>query len=249
MPRGICRLCLQQEDLQESHLLPRALYRMARAGGAKGNQDPLLVTKSGSKQSSHQTKDHLLCRQCEQLFSKNGEDYVMRLVTKQNGTFPLLETLEAVRPTVCSSEWRMYSVEDTPSIRRDKVAYFALSVFWRASVHTWRQANGEDTRIDLGKKYNEEVRRYLIGETSVPKNASLQVIACSDSLNQRTFFTPRENQKVRDRSVIFLARGILFFLRISSTLAGFQRRLSIVNAREGWITTRNCSVRPVWGVG
>jgi hypothetical protein len=249
MPRGICKLCLQEKDLQESHLMPRALYRMARGDSTNGNQDPYVVTKKGRKQTSHQTKDYLLCRECEQRFSKNCEDYVMRLVTKRSGAFPLLEMLNRVLPTVTGPEWNMYSFADTSTIDRAKIAYFAISVFWRASAHTWEQTNGEKIRIDLGKKYIEEIRRYLLGETPVPKNASLQAIACSDILNQRTFFTPRENQKYKDRSVIFLARGMLFFLRMSNTLTRFQRRLSIVNAPNQWNTMRNCAERSVWTLG
>jgi hypothetical protein len=249
MVRGICKLCLQERDLQESHLMPRSLYRMARGDGTKGNQDPYAVTRNGGKQTSHQTKDYLLCRECEQRFSEKGEHYVMRLVTKRNGDFPLLEMLNAVHPTMNGPVWNAYSFADTPTIDRAMIAYFAISVFWRASVHTWEQDNGEKMRIDLGRKYNAEIRRYLLGETPVPTNASLQVVACSDVVNQKTFFTPRENQKVKDRSVIFLARGMLFFLRMSNTLLGFQQRLSIMNEPNGWITTRNCEERPVWRVG
>jgi hypothetical protein len=111
--------------------------------------------------------------------------------------------LTAVRPAVAGSEWRAYSFADTPAIDRAKIAYFALIVFWRASVHTWVQANGERTHIELGTKYSDQIRSYLLDDTAVPRNASLQVVACSDLVNQNTFFTSRENQKVKDRSVIF----------------------------------------------
>ncbi len=246
VPRAICKLCRQEKDLQGSHLMPRALYRMARGRGSRGNQDPFLVTRKSSKQTSHQTKDYLLCRDCEQLFCVNGENYVMGLVTKRNGVFPLLEMLKPVRPTARGPGWCSHSYSDTPNIDRAMIAYFAISVFWRASVHTWVQANGEETRIDLGEKYNQEIRKYLLGETLVPRNASLQVVVCTDELNQKTFFTPRENQKTRDRSMVFLARGMIFLLRMSNALTGYQKRLSIVNEQRGLITTRNCADRPIW---
>ena len=241
-------LCCTAKDLQASHLVPKALYRMARTSGRRGNQDPVLVTAQGSKRSSHQITDYVFCRDCEQRLSRNGEEYVMGLVTRQNGRFPLLETLQKKQPTVAGPDWQAYSTSDTPSIDRAMIAYFASSVVWRASIHTWQQQSGKTIRIDLGARYNEEVRRYLMGESGIPKNAALQVIVCSDETNQRTFFPPYENQRVKDRSVIFLARGILFFFRISNTLAGFQRRLSIVNNANGWITIRNCRHRQIWSV-
>lgn len=249
MRRGICKLCLREKDLQESHLMPRALYRMARGSGTHGNQDPYLMTARGGRQSSHQTKDYVLCRECEQLFSRNGEDYTLRLLTKRNGQFPLMDVLASVAPTRAGRDWKAYALGDTPTVNRGKIAYFAISVFWRASVHTWDQEDGEKIRIRLGKKYNEELRKYLLGESPVPLNASLQVVVCSDLLNRMTFFLPQENQKVKDRSVVFLARGMLFFFRITNKLEDFQRRLSIVNEPHGWITMRDCGNRPVWALG
>jgi hypothetical protein len=173
----------------------------------------------------------------------------MQLVSKQSGHFPLLQMLRAVPTRIDGPEWTAYSAVDTPNIDRKKLAYFAISVFWRASVHRWRQESGDIVSINLGTRYNEEMRKYLLGETPVPKNASLLVVVCTDALNQKTFFMPQENQKVKDRSVTFLARGIMFTLRMSNMLKDWKRRLSIVNNAHGWITVRDCSVRPVWQLG
>ena len=168
------------ERLQESHLMPRDLYRMARGSGAKGNQDPHVLSAKGRKSSSHQVKDYVLCRDCEQRFSKNGEDYVMRLVTKRNGQFPLPDMLNQIPTSLRGKRWTAYVNSQTPQIDRAKLAYFALSIFWRASIHTWNQESGEKTRIDLGKRYDEEIRRYLLGETVIPRNAKLLVAVCTD---------------------------------------------------------------------
>lgn len=248
MPTGICKLCLLTKDLRNSHLLPRGLYKRARSRVATGNQDPLVVSRDSRRPTSHQITDYVLCGDCEHRFNVNGEDYVMRLATKRNGDFPLLKMLKASVPTKRSSEWESYSVTSTPTIDRHKIAYFAISVFWRASVHTWEQENGDKVHIDLGRKYNEEVRRYLMGETPVPANASLQLVVCSDVLNQNTFFTPSENQKHKDKTFTLVARGMTFFFRVSNTLTGFQRRLSIVNNPNGWIAIKDCGHHPVWNL-
>jgi hypothetical protein len=249
MPIGLCKLCLLTKELQDSHLMPRSLYKKARSSGGKGNQDPLLVTKSARKRSSYQITDYVLCRECEHRFNVNGESYVMQVVAKQNLDFPLLETLKSTTPTLKHENWDTYSATDTPSIEREKIAYFAISVVWRASIHTWAQVDGESVKIDLGPKYNEQIRKYLMGETHVPKSVSLQVIACSDLVNRISFFPPAENQKTHDRTFIFLARGVLFFFRASNTLTGFQKRLSIVNNTNQWITIRDCQQYPVWRQG
>jgi hypothetical protein len=246
---GTCKLCTFEKDLQDSHLLPRALYKKAHGSGTKGNQDPHVVTVRGRRPSSHQVTDYVLCRDCEQRFNKNGEDYVMRLVTQQNGEFPLLEALNSIPSQQSGKNFAAYSAAGTSDIDRDKIGYFAISVFWRASVHTWKQENGELVSIDLGKKYNEEIRRYLLGETAIPKQAALIVAACTDSESQISFYVPSENRRVKDQSVGFGARGLFFMLRMSKTNALWQRRLSMINNQHGWISVWDCLERGVWRLG
>jgi hypothetical protein len=40
MPRGKCKLCLQVNDLQNSHLMPSSLFKKSRTPGAS-NPNPL----------------------------------------------------------------------------------------------------------------------------------------------------------------------------------------------------------------
>jgi len=37
-----------------------------------------------------------------------------------------------------------------------------------------------------------------------------------------------------------------FFFRVSNTLKDFEKRLSIVNSAERWITVKDCGNHPVW---
>jgi hypothetical protein len=246
LKRGKCKLCLLEKDLQESHLMPRALYRKARGSGQKGNQDPHLLRASGRRPSSYQVTDYVFCRECEQRFSKNGEEYVMGLVTRQDLRFPFLEMLDAI-PTITKTEkWRMYSAAQTPNIDRAKIAYFALSLFWRASVHTWQMDDGEKVRIELGSKYNEEIRRYLLGEASIPHNAALLVTACTDRESQISFFMPGENKKVKDRSFGVGVRGLFFLFRITNSQPPWHARLSMINTPEEWISAYNCFDQGIW---
>jgi hypothetical protein len=249
MQRGICKLCLRESALQASHLMPRALYRKARGTGKTGNQDPTVVSLKGRWQSSFQPKDYVLCRECEARFSERGEHYTMRLVSQQNGRFPLLDMLRNAPSCIPGPGWRGYRMKDSPDIDRPKLAYFAMSVFWRASVHTWKTANGETTCIHLGKRYNEEIRQYLLGDMPIPRKTSLIVSVCTDGTSQRSFFAPSENGKTKDRTVGFGARGIMFFLRMTSTPLPFQRRLSMVNNSDCVITTYDCRQQSMWWVG
>jgi hypothetical protein len=230
--------------------MPRALYRMARGSGRRGNQDPYVLRAAERKPSSFQVKDYVLCRDCEQRLSKNGEKYVMGIVTKRDGRFPLLEKLDGVATRMHAPKWRSYSVVDTPDVvDRAKVAYFALSVFWRASIHTWIADDGERVRIDLGSKYNEELRRYLLGEMGVPKNAALLVAACTDEVSQKSFFMPGPNAKIKDRSFGVMVRGLFLLFRITKTPSEWHARLSMINAPHEWILVWDCFAQGVWKIG
>ncbi len=76
MPRGICKLCQRLRNLQESHLIPRALYAMSRDPTDK-NPHPVIITAAVAMRTSRQVKDYILCKKCEQLFNDNGERWMM----------------------------------------------------------------------------------------------------------------------------------------------------------------------------
>jgi hypothetical protein len=154
--RGICKLCLQTRELRDSHLLPKALYRMSRWEGEK-NPNPLLLSAEGAVQTSLQVKDYVLCSECEQRFNREGERYAMSQV-QRGGKFPLLAALSAVSPSKASGGFAWYHRSVTPGIDRETLAYFALSVFWRASVHVWH-GTADTTGIVRGANPETPARR------------------------------------------------------------------------------------------
>jgi hypothetical protein len=161
--------------------------------------------------------------------------------------FPLLNYLQTKHATNETIEFRHYSKSDSPEIDRAKLAYFAISVFWRASVHTWYSESGDEIRINLGQKYNEEIRQYLLGLTPVPVRAALDVHVCTDAVNQQTFFPPLDNAKSKEgRMVGFTARGIGFTFGIGKTIPIFYRRLSIINYDLAPIAVYDCTKHSTW---
>jgi hypothetical protein len=140
--KGKCKLCLQEGvDLQESHFLPKGLYRLLRGDPQKGNPNPYLLTKHAAVQSSHQKKTWLLCRECEQRFSKNGEDWILRNASKRDGSFRVGSILAARKPNLESppNPTKFYHADSIPSINISAITYFAASMFWRASAYLERR--------------------------------------------------------------------------------------------------------------
>ena len=242
---GVCKLCQKHRRLCESHLLPRGVYVRSR-----GPDDtlPLIVSAKGEHQSQHQYKQYLLCEPCEQRFSENGEKYVLELMSDRNLKFRLLNILKRCPVTVEGTLWSQYSAQHTPEIDRVKLAYFGISVFWRASVASWKDANGlPESRIDLGKKYGEEIRRYLLGETEIPKLAFLTVYVCSDADSARRSFAPANNGKTNVGKITgFLVRGIEFNFGIGKSVPTYQRDLSLTNSDSQWIHLKDCQKTRTW---
>ena len=190
MPHAKCKLCLRITDLQNSHLMPASLYKKSRIPSTS-NPNPTLVTEKGSKQTSRQIRNFVLCHDCEQLFSKNGESYVMTQVFDgKSKKFPLLDTLQATAPTWGGPEFVGYELAATPDLDREKLGYFALSVFWRASVHIWRERGEEPVTLELGKSTTRHSGSTFSGRQDFRRTS-----CCSSSRaptrSRKTRFTSR----------------------------------------------------------
>jgi hypothetical protein len=160
---GTCRLCRQERDLQDSHLIPAACYkRLAKKDGEGG---PILVAKKTKTavRTSKQATAFLLCADCEQRFNQRGEDWVLKNSWQGVGDFPLQKVLLAEKPEAAAADFRMYDVDRIAGVDHARLVYFGLSVLWRGALHDWTIGEHQLERIDLGP-YQEELRAYLHGE-------------------------------------------------------------------------------------
>jgi hypothetical protein len=173
-PFAKCRLCLNERQLQDSHLLPRAMYKIMRGDGP--NPDPLVVTPGSTVVTSRQVKDYLLCLECEDRFSKNGERWVSANCFQADGSFPLRERLAASDVFFAGGTegLTVYVGSAIPGVSTEQITYFAMSVFWRAAVQIWRMLAREAIATELGA-YEDAVRRFLLDEASFPNEMALHV--------------------------------------------------------------------------
>jgi len=232
---GLCKLCLRTRELQNSHLMPRALYKYVREP-KKSKPDPILVSRTVTGRVSRQIKDYVLCKDCEDRFNRNGENYVLRQVW--NGqTFPLRDRLTVAMERHTLSEALAYSGTDV-GVDTDKLGYFALSVAWRAAVHTWKAQFGESsTAVNLGQ-FQEPIRQYLLGVAAFPPGVNVVVHICSDRNSKECFYAPTPISGVPCTGFVMLALGIHFVVVIGS---GVPREICCVNSSHRLIFKRDCS--------
>lgn len=159
MPLGTCALCLNEAELQESHFLSAAVYRILRCDPSRGNPNPWEVTTKGSRQTSRQVKVRLLCWHCEQRLSTNGEHWVFTNGLRRDGSFRLMKALAGHTPVAENPNTKIYRAIEIPEINITALTYFALSMFWKGSIHPWNSDGS--CPVSLGM-YKEPVRQYLL---------------------------------------------------------------------------------------
>lgn len=212
---GTCKLCLSDnQELQKSHFVSRKLYY---SGGKP--LEFVMGSEVGFKPA--ELAAPLLCRRCEERFSRRGEEEVLKHVKPKYVLKRMpLSNLMAVAwsrdsdPTATRFDARDFNIDT------EKFAYFALSVVWRRAVHEW---NKDIPRWELGR-FAEIMRRYLADEDApFPQHTVVIVMVCSDQSPRRTWSVPHE---ARDNlgclDFAFDVRGIRFRVMMGQVPAAYR---------------------------
>jgi hypothetical protein len=139
---GLCPLCSQQKQLEKSHYLGRAFHLLSQ-----GDSGAVFMTPQRIELSTRQIWAHLLCGECEDILAAN-ESYAHLWINRKD-RFPLLERLRVAAPV----RWTPNGTEFSGTaigVSTERLAHFALGIFWRASVNQWRTLGLQTTSLDLG---------------------------------------------------------------------------------------------------
>jgi hypothetical protein len=221
---GTCALCqTYNAELRESHIMPKWAYKRLRGNPSGGNPNPVVITNGVAAQVSNQVTEHLLCAECEQRLSV-AEKYVSELSYRTDGTPTPLNTL-GVAPGASSTDGM--ALASGKQLDFEKLTYFAVSVVWRAGV-----AKRSDTGKPKLGPYADTMRRYLLGETPLPKSLSAQLfVADVDAGGSRPFhnFATFPASKKEDgyyRHEFFVC-GLLFQVAIGNQLPVGRLRMCL----------------------
>lgn len=184
--------------------------------------------------TTDEIRDHLLCQVCEERFNKNGEDWVLEHCNRLDGQFKLNSLLDLAQPLgpSCSA----YDASVISEIDIEKLAYFAASFLWRGAAHQWRFRQQKLRRVSLGT-YEEDLRKYLLGQVSFPRNAVLVVDVIADEQMQRSVFPPfGEKREGGIWSYSFPFFGIAFMIVLGNTIDRRWRELCTYRSPQHFIT-------------
>jgi len=174
MKSGTCKLCATVRDLQDSHLIPAAVYKTLNEPAAT-NPNPVLIKSGTSFQTSKQSKMRLLCSACEQSLNAHGERQIIPLLAKRDLSSPLYELVAAGKPELEIDSITAYAAAQIAGFPTAALAHFAMGIFWKASIHSWHAAGG-DPLIELGP-YGEPLREYVHAPEKSPFPANMALIA------------------------------------------------------------------------
>ena len=142
---GICALCLNDDDLTLSHIVPRFVWRWLKEttpGGIRTNRIPNRRIQDGPK-------SHLLCAKCEQRLGSWEKPFCEELF------LPLHDSVSARRP-IRYEGWALR---------------FAVSVSWRVLTYFKHESpNSQLTPLQqqLSDEALETWRRFLLGDIKSP---------------------------------------------------------------------------------
>ena len=213
MPIGNCPMCLgENKQLASSHLMPAGLYETCRAE----DSEPIKVSDQIVMATSRQTQDYLLCAGkggCEERLNLGGEAWTLPLLMKKDRGFPLYDILRRYALEFDEEDVKAYLGSAIPEIDVNKLTHFAMGIFWKASVHSWKKEKAEP-RIKLGP-YSNVIRRYLMGEAGFPEHVSL-VVNVSPSHRAPVLFTDPVTGEDKHSHFVYVP-GIMFAIMVGRT--------------------------------
>lgn len=220
MKEGICPLCRKEAKLCESHLISASIYPLCQ----NDKREHVSVTPEVMRPTQKQTKAPLLCQSCEDNLSKNGERYVIPLLARLDGTFPLYDRLVKQDPLEKTNSMTVYAAASNPEVDAAKLIHFGIGILWKASVCPF--GKGDAPRIDLGDD-GEALRRFLLGEADLPPHLALAVAVESGPIRLPAMIDPFPGDNPDFKSFFFYVPGMVMQLYIGENVRQAKGAYSI----------------------
>jgi len=214
-----CKLCSHNKPLIRSHLIAKRIYALV----GTEQEEPIIINSRVIMHSSRQTKDFLLCKECDNLLSKNGENWVIPKLARQNGQFLLADHLQNFPPDAEQENFKIYGVGKNSYIDVSKLSHFGMGVFWKASVHSWA-GDRKMPMIELGP-YGDRVRHFLLGTGRFPAHMSLHVMVAPKDHALVTIGQPYRGRAKAYRNFAFYVPGIQFVLYVGRQITDAIKQL------------------------
>lgn len=178
-----CGLCGTLATLQNSHLMPKSLYKIITRNFNPHDTAPVWASKSQKSvlYTNMQVTKKLLCKVCEDNFNKYGEKYVVGKCMKNEQTFELKMMLDNSTPSIHVNGSSFFNPKDIDRLNTEKFMYFAASIVWRVTTTDWGVDDIADLNNSLPSEFRDSLQNYLLKRDVFPKNIYITVCVDNDS--------------------------------------------------------------------
>ncbi|EMJ5422695.1 hypothetical protein RFI10_004265 [Klebsiella aerogenes] len=216
--KGICKLCLEEKVLMESHSIPRSYFRRLKKSSSQ-----LMIIQKGSKPrlENFDPKEPLLCLDCEQFISHEYESYGTRLLRNHHNI-----RKNANHIIVNAFDYKRFYL-------------YLLSILWRASISKnihYSSVHGVPELDDLMRYciQRKEIRINKLSHLKIDNFIKICVFRLIDSTNNipdsviksvLSNFAFTKVEQVNGFSWYFIAEGfaIFYILPIGKDLHDIRR--------------------------
>jgi len=207
--------------------MPR--FSTVRLRGPGPQDHPIHFRGGRAYESQEQVKEFLLCRDCEQRFSK-VETRVADLLPLRDGKLaPILDRIGGLIETNADG----LRVVELGRVSGDDLAHFAASVLWRGHV-------SQHFHVKLGDRYAEQFRVFLLGHAAFPENAACLVyfydLPFDDAVDVKATTVGVETFKRKDGRGPhwhgFMVFGLRFVIQLGNQLNASVVRLCVVRQQR-----------------
>ncbi len=224
---GRCKLCLETKPLRKGHFMPAALYpKHVR------KEMEFVIRGQAVSKSAHEMTARELCTDCERRLDQNGESEVLRHVApKSTKRFPLHERLRLALPRDDFGGLARFAGYDV-GLDMDRFAYFAMSIVWRRAAIDWKSFDGSVLPATPLGDFQEQIRCYLISNTTLPPDMVVLVMVGSDVESRKVWIPPSGEVFEGCINFRFLVRGIFFRVLIGYGMPAFYREICCTSPRK-----------------
>jgi len=229
-----CGLCKIKNDLVESHLIPKSIYRII-VNESNNLRNPILIKGNNAMPTSKQVKSYFLCSGCEEILNKYGEDHVLRYTYRNKNNFKFQNILKGLEPEELIDNAYVFSVNQISEIKMNHFLHFAAGVFWKASAGKWKFLREPLRNNQLGKKYEEKLRKFLKGDSPFPENLVLTMSVSNEESPFPTVIFPDHEKRDGFFQHRFYIPGIEFILWVGNLVPKGIKNISISHSSGGKI--------------
>jgi hypothetical protein len=175
----------------------------------------MVITNKRVIQTSRHITAHAFCADCEDVFDKGGEAWVLdKLATLK--AFPLRDMVLAAPPVVDEPNLKGFYGDSIPGFQTEKLVHLAMGIFWKAAARTWNVIDGPLPRLELGP-YKEPIRRFVLGELSFPQHMYLVTFLDSGTPPLIATNAPRRYQGKGCHVFGFYMNGLAYWLFVGKS--------------------------------